>query len=258
MDTSLKRAYSAVGIPSNYIHSTVKQLHGVNPYLYDIFSRVDAANHDQAANYEKQINHDPDSTSQSKFAADLKSILNADKFDMSIPYFDIDPVASDGGSSDNDTTQIIIWFLGVSAVCAIGALLLIICWRKFSGKEENENDNAINLEFLLDPNANDANMFASPMHINEDHSLLPQDLENDEDLKPIKKKKKVQQQYFSRLGDETHDADQEVQVEEEDDDEEQEEEEHGQQVQVLADEEQDDIAPEQPDANYEPPNFSRI
>merc|ERR1711991_460085 len=83
-------------------------------------------------------------------------------------FYIVVPITSPN-DNNGDTTQIIIWFLGVSAVCAIGALILITCWRKFSGKDENENDNAINLEFLLDPNAttNDPNLFTSPMHIND-------------------------------------------------------------------------------------------
>merc|ERR1711902_342278 len=59
----------------------------------------------------------------------------------------------------------------------------IICWRKFSGKDENENENAINLEFLLDPNAPTMDPNAT-MHINDNHNYhtLKTDLFDDDDL----------------------------------------------------------------------------
>ena len=182
---------------------------------------------------------------------------------------------SSSSTDSSDTTEIIIWFLGVSAVCAVGALLLIVCWRKFS-KDEGEMDNGINLEFLLDPNHQmdpNSNLFTSPMHIEPDdaapdaqapaeaqeyHSMHVdvEDDEEEEEEEPVKKKK-AKIKYFSRLddgatgaggdedagndGDDDHANEEEEQSEEEDSDE----------------EEADDLANPLMD-DYKPPNFSRI
>merc|ERR1712048_1188135 len=100
--------------------------------------------------------------------------------------------------------EIIVWFLGVCSVCAFGALLLIVCWRKFSNVSSKDNDqNAINLEFLLDPNAPmdpNSNLFTAPMRIDND------DADNDNEymnmdvnaslMKTSNKKKEAQ---FNRL-----------------------------------------------------------
>merc|ERR1712013_312133 len=157
-----------------------------------------------------------------------------------------------------------------SAVCAVGALLLIVCWRKFGAVDDSEMDNGINLEFLLDPNGGgdpNGNIFTSPMHIEPDqergdgddedvqqyHSLQPDmmHLEDEEEEDEVVVKKKAKIKYFSRLDDGTagkggdgdadngvgHEADQE-QYEEEDTDE---------------DEEEDLANPLMDD--YNPPNF---
>jgi len=274
MNRSLLLAYSAVQIPANYISnlisfSAVGEVDGF--YFCDVFSRIDARDKSQAYSYQDQINSDPDSVDRSKFAAFLDEILEADAFDISIPRMDIVAVESSSGAK-SDTTEIVIWFLGVSAVCAVGALLLIVCWRKFS-REDGELDNGINLEFLLDPNGGhqmdpNSNLFTSPMHIEPDadeaadaqqyHSLQV-DVEDDDedDLEPVVKKK-AKIKYFSRLddgttgtgaggdedagndGDDDH-ANEEEQYEEEDTD----------------DEEADALANPLMD-DYEPPNFSRI
>lgn len=145
-----------VQIPTNYIHNIInfessEDNNYFGYYFCNVFSMIDAKDKSQAYSYQEQINSDPDDVSN-KFANYLKQILEANKFDISVPKMDIVAVPSENDDS-SDTTEIIIWFLGVSAICAIGALILIICWRKFSGKDDNENENAINLEFLLDPNA---------------------------------------------------------------------------------------------------------
>lgn len=114
------------------------------------------------------------------------------------------PIESDADDSNTNGMEIIVWFLGVCAFCALGALLLIVCWRKFSKNDKNENENAINLEFLLDPNAPmdpNSNLFASPMHIDEDdeenHTIQPYlDMDIEADLRPKKSKK---QKKFNRL-----------------------------------------------------------
>merc|ERR1712154_187737 len=141
-----------------------------------------------------------------------------------------------GGGNDKDTTEIIVWFLGVSAFCAIGALVLIICWRKFSGQDDSENDaGAINLEFLLDPNAPtdpNTNLFSSPMHLN-------QNLEDEDVRKPKKKKIKL-----GRL----HHLD-----EEDDDDDDDNADDQG-----NNDDDDDDENEEALMEDYEPPNFNRI
>merc|ERR1712154_188837 len=92
--------------------------------------------------------------------------------------------------------------------CAFGALLLIVCWRKFSNVSSKDNDqNAINLEFLLDPNAPmdpNSNLFAAPMRINknedddDDNEYMDMDVNADMMIKNKKKKKKSEAQ-FNRL-----------------------------------------------------------
>ena len=55
---------------------------------------------------------------------------------------------------DNNESKTIIWFLVGSGICAICALMVIICWRQCTSKTNksmNIND-AIGLEYLLDPN----------------------------------------------------------------------------------------------------------
>jgi len=276
MNRSLLLAYSAVKIPSNYISNLVSftavdETDGY--YFCDVFSRIDAKDKSQAFSFEDQINDDPDSVSRSKFAAFLDEILEADEFDISMIDFDIVEVEESSSGGGSDTTEIIVWFLGVSAVCAVGALLLIVCWRKFGAVDDSEMDNGINLEFLLDPNGGGAaneNIFTSPMHIEPDgaaeeeeaqqyHSMQP-DMEGDsddmEEVVPIRKKK-AKIKYFSRLDDGNtgkaggsadagNDGDVDLmnlQTEEQYEDEE-------------TDEEDDQANPLMDD--YNPPNFSRI
>jgi len=267
MDIDLKKAFSSVGIPSNYITNRprVKNSGTVSNgdffYFYVIFSRIEAANKSQAFWYESLVN------AQSMFASNLQEILRAKKLDASSLFMDIMEYnvtqPTHGGHDGNDTTQIIIWFAGVSAFCGIGALLLILCWKKFAGKEEDENDGAINLEFLLDPNANDPNMLSSPMHVDQgrsddnddddeeedDEDMLAADVENDDDFKPVTAKKAA---YFSRLSDDIHDNTTTV-------DDAQEMDAVAVQANIveppaeLADEEEEEEI-----GTYQPPNFSRI
>jgi len=274
MDESIKLAYSAVGIPANYIEKNNPIPEHSGPYyFYRVWSIINAKDKTQAGDYQTSVSADPESGSP--FREALVDVLNAtlDKsvthFDMSIVHTDKNDITSSDGSSSGDTTQIIIWFLGVSAVCAIGALVLIICWRKFSGKDENENDNAINLEFLLDPNATntDPNLLTSPMHINDNdndkqrnnnnqniyHSLQPEDFENDDDLKPIKKKPiKIKKKYFNRLQDDD-DIENDNEYEQEDDGADDEEEEEYEEYDAEDDQDINDI---NEDENYAPPQFS--
>merc|ERR1712154_186774 len=90
--------------------------------------------------------------------------------------------------------------------CAFGALLLIVCWRKFSNVSSKDNDqNAINLEFLLDPNAPmdpNSNLFAAPMRINggdDDDEYMDMDVNASMMIKNKKKKKKKREAQFNRL-----------------------------------------------------------
>jgi len=269
MNRSLLLAYSAVHIPANYISNLVSfsAVSSVDGYYFcDVFSRISARDKSQAYSFQDQINSDPDSVSRSQLAAFLDQILDADKFDISIPRMDIVAVES-SSEKGSDTTEIIVWFLGVSAVCAVGALLLIVCWRKFGAVDDSEMDNGINLEFLLDPNGGadpNSNIFTSPMHIEpkeeEDqyHSLQPEmdmdmdmnmDIEVSDEDDEVAVKKKTKIKYFSRLddgaGNAGNDADDgrapdEEQYEEED-----------------TDDEEIDLANPLMD-DYNPPNFSRI
>jgi len=269
MNRSLLLAYSAVHIPANYISNLVSfsAVGSVDGYYFcDVFSRIDARDKSQAYSFQDQINSDPDSVSRSQLAAFLDEILDADRFDISIPRMDIVAVESSSGKG-SDTTEIIVWFLGVSAVCAVGALLLIVCWRKFGAVDDSEMDNGINLEFLLDPNGGadpNSNIFTSPMHIEPDatcdeeeqyHSLQPDidmnmeiDMEDDdEDEVVVKKKTKIK--YFSRLDDGAGDAANNVDDDRVPDEEQYEEED--------TDDEEIDLANPLMD-DYNPPNFSRI
>eukprot|EP01083_Nonionella_stella_P044539 119890_1 len=172
VNDSFNFAYGLVGIPVNYIDNVIHLEHDDDGYMCRILSRIDAQDKGVAAVYETLIGADMDDDTSSKFAMVLKQTLDADpdSFDISVPVMDIvpfDPSPDSSSSDGDDTASIIIWFLGVSAVCAVGALFLIVCWRKFSAKEDSaqdeENKNAINLEFLLDPNAT--------MHLSNDPVL---------------------------------------------------------------------------------------
>lgn len=104
------------------------------------------------------------------------------------------------GTDDNDTTNIVVWFLAVSAVCALFALILIMCWKRCSKAQseiDRENRNSINLEFLLDPNGS----LDTAMHI-DDRRLSGSNLERVEEeseedeefmeeVKPIKSAKRT-------------------------------------------------------------------
>eukprot|EP01083_Nonionella_stella_P237286 832551_1 len=186
MNTGLLLAYSMVNIPSNYIHNKINFVMFEQKLYYfcNVFTSINAKDKSEAYSYEDQINSDPPKS----FGRYLKQILNADKFDISTPKMDIVSINTKNDNNSN-TTQIIIWFLGVCAVIAIGALLLIICWKKYTTKDENDNDNAINLEFLLDPNAPmDANQIMHINNTNPNNNMV--DIDNDEDLKPITQKTK--------------------------------------------------------------------
>lgn len=236
-------------------------------YFCDVFSRIDAKDKSQAYSFEDQINSDPDSVDRSLFAAYLDEILEADEFDISIPRMDIVEVESSSGGG-SDTTEIIVWFLGVSAVCAVGALLLIVCWRKFGAVDDSEMDNGINLEFLLDPNGGgdpNRDIFTSPMHIEPDgaaeedaqqyHSMQP-DLEDEDDMEEVVpiRKKKPKIKYFSRLDDGATGAGGDEDAGNDGDDDRVQEEE---QYEEEDTEEEDDLANPLMD-DYNPPNFSRI
>merc|ERR1712129_377794 len=148
--------------------------------------------------------------------------------------------------------EIIVWFLGVCAVCAFGALLLIVCWRKFSNVSSNDNDkNAINLEFLLDPNAPmdpNSNLFTAPMRINnnDDNADMNEEyLDMDMHINEKKQKKKSESEKFNRLSlDENDDADVDA-------DDEENNEEEAEEYEV---EQEDDGLVNMED--YEPPNLN--
>jgi len=127
MNVSLNKAYSAVLIPTNYISTEDiqfthnEQEHGY--YYCNVFSRINAHDLASADSYQTQM------TTRSNFRNALKDILEigpTDRFEMLYLVFDIVKVADGESGDDSDATEIIIWFLGVSAVCAIGALILII------------------------------------------------------------------------------------------------------------------------------------
>jgi len=210
MDIALKEAYAFVQIPTNYIENKVTFINDeddehISYYFADVFTSIDVENRGQAYDYQELIETDPDDTS-SIFAKTLKQIVDADKFDMSPPKMDIVPIAENSSDNgDGNGMEIIVWFLGVCAVCAFGALLLIVCWRKFSNVSSKDNDqNAINLEFLLDPNAPmdpNSNLFAAPMRINknddDDNECMDMDVNANMMIKNKKKKKSEAQ--FNRL-----------------------------------------------------------
>jgi len=222
MNVSLNKAYAAVHIPTNYIsfQHIVFDQHAFSAsdsmyhYNCSVFTRINAVDKPKAFSYEAQINSDPDSVARSDFAEHLAQILRigqSDVFDMSVPIFDIETL-EEAESDDDDTANIVVWFIAVIAICAVGALILIICWKTFSGKEsehDRENRNSINLEFLLDPNGS----MDAPMHIDE-HKLSSsghdryQHIDDDEEeseelmeeIKPIKRKKRVRKlSSFGRL-----------------------------------------------------------
>lgn len=207
---------SVLNLPDSFLY-----VHSRNYYTYEtssppefgyfcsLIATILADSYSTAQHYEKLLQSDG-TTSQSNFETTLSNELNVNTTIHITWYFDIESFDS-GSSKDNNTTAIIIWFLGASAVCAIVALILIMCWRRINTKKEEHE--SINLDSLLNPNATniqDSSLLRSPMHI-QPYDNQDNDNDNNNKQNSNQNKKNGQKrpsgdeyEYFQRLDDDNN------------------------------------------------------
>jgi len=171
---------STSSIKSNYVNVIIQNRNKTNNLIvYNISSTIDAETKSQAQDFDISLNNNEDSIQET-----IRLLLNATSCKINDWLYDI--IDYDKGTD----SKTIIWFLVGSGICAICALIVIVCWRQCTSKTNNVNVNeSIGLEYLLDPNdehnmtLQDAQMVglndgatknlwkSPPMHINENEIM---------------------------------------------------------------------------------------